>query len=324
MTNEARRSILVGQIKEESKSWDIIGMITWWSVRNVDISQKDFAKLLKECGLPEKYAREHNYRSAFTRALHNMEEKRIIRLVEEDDTRIIMQFTLENKVTSGGDPKLEYDPETILEVDKTIYRKSGSFEDALTKGRPDIRTKVIEFFYQEKVRYNSNDITRYVQNILGEKGDIISLRDQGCNYFVPAGYQDVLEKVALLVSRLGASTMDWFPIPDTKVSKARVSKAFLDEMKKILEGMQKKTDEVETGNKEVTDKWVQNKLAEVEELRLRLERYAEILPPGEVAKLEEGFTSLEQKLNPQRKLDLGDVVEPKEEAPKAAPKEAVV
>ena len=175
------------------------------------------------------------------------------------------------------------------------------------------------------MRYNSNDITRYVQNILGEKADIISLRDQGCNYFVPAGYQETMEKVVVLVSRLGASSMDWFPIPDTKASKARVSKAFLEQMKKVLEGMQKKVDEVETGSKEVTDKWVQNKLAEVEELRLRLDRYAEILPAGEVAKLEEGFTSLEQKLNPQRKLDLSDAEAPKaEEAPKDEPaKEAV-
>ena len=114
MTNAARRSILVGSIKEDTKDIPIIGYICWWSVRNVDVSQKDFAKLLKECGLPEKYAREHNYRSAFTRALHNMEEKRIIRLVEEDENRIVMQFTLENKVTSGGDPKLEYDPLRML------------------------------------------------------------------------------------------------------------------------------------------------------------------------------------------------------------------
>lgn len=317
MTNATKRNILLGNLKDGTRDIPIVGFLTWWNVRSVSITQKDFSDLLENCGLPTKYAREHNYRSAFTRALRNMEEKRIIRKVEESSERIVIQFTAESKVGDGERAKLEYDPETILIVDKKIYQDTKDFEKALTKGREDIKAKVVKSFYEEKVSYNSSDITRYVQNILSENADIISLRDQGTVYFVPAGYQDTLNKVVALVGQLGNSAMDFFPVPDTSASRGRISKSFLDEIRVILEKMTEKVSEVDEGDKEVTEKWVGNKIAEIEAVKRRIDLYSEILPESDQKELKDGFASLEERLNPSRKLNLGLDSEVSEDEPKS-------
>lgn len=310
MSNKARaaRRSLVGSIVEGSKDIPIIGFWTFWSVRNVDLTQEQLKAKLTANGLSDKYALEHNYRSAFTRALANMEEKRIIRRIEENERRIVIQFTAEEVVREAGDKELQYEKETILTVDKKIYFEEKDFAKALTsEGRPEIRRKVLNYFAEEKTKYNSGDITRYVQKILSDGADVISLRDQGCLYFVPAGSQEFLQKVVNLVRGLSSSTMEMVPMPDVKASRDLVGNAFVDEIDQTLERWEQEVEAVEKGDKEVGEKWGQTKIAKISEIVVRMRSYASLLNASEADRLEQSFKALEERVNPGRKLKLDNV-----------------
>ena len=301
-TQATNRQILVGRLQEASVDVEILGYVVFWNLRGVDVTQDQFATMLKDCGLPEKYAREHNYRSAFTRALRNMEEKRIIRRVSETEDLLIVQFTAEELVKFGGD-HLQYDQETLIHVDKKIYRKTKDFGAALTQGKVEIKAKILEYFEREKIRYNSSDMTRYIQNILGDKADLVSLRQNGSIYFVPVGYQATMEQVIALVNGFGGgSIMEYFPIPNVKSSRTTIKNAFVDEVDSLLARMDKEVEAVEGGEKKVTDVWSVTKLNKIRSILERVENYNTILTADDNKRFQDGFTALEKRVSGGRKL----------------------
>lgn len=309
---QVAKSRLVRELNEEGKTFPILGYLCWWSIRNVDLTQEQFSEMLTDVGLDDSYARSHNYMSAFKRALKMMEEKRIIRVVEDNATVMLCQFTAERKVkgdSSNGGPSLEYDKETILRIDKVTYRKEKDFAKALSQGDKAIREKVIEYFYREKVRYNSNDITRYVQKILRDRGDILPLRDQGNIYFVPSAYADLLEKVQKLVQRISGGKAEAFesvPMPDVKASRTLVGNSLTsqaeNDLAKILADVQALS-EGKLG--EVTETWKSTRLSRIKKLQKRLQTYTEVLGTDGV-KLVAEAEKLEKEVMKYRKLDLED------------------
>ncbi len=300
--NATKKANLIRELSEGG--FEFIGYICWWNVRSVDITQEQFSVMLEEYGISTKYAREHNYRSAFIRALRNLEEKRIIRKVEETSQKLVVQLTTETKVEGDTHAHLEYDPETLVVIDKQRYREWGKFEKALVEGTEDVKKKLIEYFYKEKVRYKSSDITRYLQKILKDNGDIISLRDQGSVYFVPANYETVLDKVRQLVDMVGGgSTLERLPVPNVADSRSMVSNAFSEEADDLLNKMDKEINEVADG-KEVTSKWRDNKIDVLDKLKRRIGDYREILNEGREEQLLKGLDRAEKAILGARVLEL--------------------
>lgn len=296
---------LAGRVTEGNADFPTLGNIVWWSLRNIDINQEDFTRMLTDVGLPTKYAREHNYRSTFIRALKNMQEKRIIRTVEENGLRLVIQFTAETLVEDDDEKQLRYDPETILEIDKALYRTTGRFEACIVKGKQEIKEKVIEYFYREKKRYNSSDVTRYIQRILNDKADIVSLRENGSVYFIPAGYQEILDKAMKIVNSLpGSSRMEAFPLPDISNNRTMVGNAFKDELDSLLAKWQEEAALMETGDMTMTDKWSETRVARIQNVLDRIGRFTEVLSKSDKTRLEKDFASLEERIAPKRKLVL--------------------
>lgn len=296
MSKKQQRVRLVRKLQGEG-SLEILGYICWWSIRNVDITQNEFIEILKECELNTKYAREHNYLSAFKRALKNMEQARIIRIVEENSQQIICQFTAENKVADKNDPRFNYDPETVIYIDKNRYRDTKDFKQALVKGDKDIRDALAQYFLQEKVRYNSNDITRYVQKILNDVADILSLRDQGCLYFIPSEYADIMQRVQRMVRKIqgGPGAFQSVPLPNVGDSRAMVSNAVTGEIEQSIKKLDEDLDEILNSGKEVTEVWKATRIRRIDQLRERLDRYAEVLN-GEGDKYDQKAVKLEGQI----------------------------
>lgn len=281
----------------------IIGFVCWWNIRNVDLTQARYLEILKECELSDKYAREHNYRSAFLRALKNMEEKRIIRLVKENSKFMIYQFTAEDLVGEGQDARLDYNPETVIAIDKEVYRKSKSIEAAIVKGADEIKRKVIEYWNDERTRFKSSDVSRALHKILAREADIVSLRDQGSVYYVPGGYRPVIDTVRKYTSLLGGDCVfQSIPIPDAPESRATVTSAVNDEVEGFLKWLESQIKELEEG-KDVTDRWFKTKRKRIAEAKDRLELYAELLGDGK-AGIEARFAQMEAELFKPRELDI--------------------
>jgi hypothetical protein len=310
------KQMLLGLYQEENTRFEILGYMCWWNIRNVQLTQSQFGKMLEDCGLNRKYARTHNYRSAFIRALRNLEEQRIIRKVEETDRYLVYQFTAEQKISEGQTAELEYDQETIVVLDKESYYKDQDFLKSLVKGREDIRQAVASHFERERVAYSSSDITRYVQKIMGDQADYVSMREQGCLYFVPAGFQGTVSACERLVQMLGGgSRFDSMPVPNVQANRMMVGAAATDELRRLYE---KLAVEVKASVDTATDKWTEGKLVEVRSILARIGMYGDVMKEKERESLVNDFSALEKELFPDRELDLTPVTETPVAEPKSA------
>ena len=192
-------SQIVQQFSDGDNTFPIIGHICWWNVHNVNIVHDQLINVLKSCGIDEKFARVHNFRAAFIRSLRELQENRIIRLVEETPGAMFYQFTAETRV-DGEEKELQYDREDLITIDKVHYRKTKNIAESITAERQDIRQRLIDLFADKVERYHSSDITRLIQRVFAEKADIVSLREQGGVYYVPSQFYNILQAVSQFVN----------------------------------------------------------------------------------------------------------------------------
>lgn len=295
-------SVLSGVVRVGNSDVPAVGAVCWWNCNNVRLTQQQFGSLLRQVGLSDRYARDHNWRSTFIRCLHQMEEKRIIRQVEADAERLVYQFTAEEKVNGDEAPFLEYRQETVVVIDKNIYAESGNFELAIVKGKPEIKARIVAAFEVEKSKYNSSDMSRYLQKIFRSEADILSLRPQGSVYFVPIGFQRVVESVSRLSALIPGVTFEHVPILDVEASRMMVRNAAEREFESLLEELDKEIRV--TSDMPVTARWLDTRRNRLTELRKRLDRYQEVLDESNRGRLDAKFKRLEKVINTPRVLDL--------------------
>jgi len=306
--SNAAKSMLLDTLQQGTQNFTIYGFMVWWNVNNVHMTKAQFEKLLEDHGINKKYAREHNYRSAFIRALREMEANRIIRKVEEDDFRLTYQFTSEKVIKEvGGDKALEYDKETLIVIDKVEYRNNGDFAKSIIKGKPAIKDAIVKLFDQHKQTYKSSDVTRYVQKIFRDSADIISLRTQGSVYFVPAGYKSVLDNVAALIADFGGgSRLDFAPIPAVEASKQILKNALVEDFNDEFGQLEKDLEAVLKDDKEVTKVWSSTRVNRLKKLLNRLEGFHAGGVVADISSYQTSLADMEKKILGVRHIDLGD------------------
>jgi hypothetical protein len=280
--------------------------MVWWNVRDVEITQDWFKAKLDEVGLNgERYAREHNYRSTFIRCLRQMEEQRIIRKVTEDGMRLVYQFTAETLIDDDPDnPRLDYTPETTIEIDKDAYWTLDDFAASIVKCDEAIKPILVEKFEKERTTYHSSDLTRYIQKIFKDHADIVSLRAQGSVYFVPATYQNLVSQVAQVLAAIpqGIAHLEHFPIPNVAEARDTIGRGVESEVADVFSRMQAETEKMQAGTDEITDKWVQHRQKKITAIKERLLMYEEVL--GDAAARLRGKFDLLSKVIVTRKLEL--------------------
>jgi len=258
-----------------------IGFIVWWNIREVEITRDWFKAKLDEVGLNgERYARKHNYRSTFIRCLRHLEEQRIIRKVAEDSNRLIFQFTAEKLINDDPEnPRLEYTPEMVVEIDKSAYWAEGNFTEALIKCDAAFKPMLMEMFDKERQTYRSGDLTRYIQKIFRDHADIVSLRPQGSVYFVPAAYQHLINQVSQVLGAInkGDAQLEYFPVPDVESSRNMVSHGVEAEISEIFAKMEEEIKVMQAGSNDITEKWVRHRQNKIRDIKKRIALYSEVL-----------------------------------------------
>jgi hypothetical protein len=262
----------------QNSDFETIGSVCWWNVHNVDIMKDALETILESCGIDKKFVRSHNYRSAFKRSLKELEEGRIIRPIDENASFMNFQFTEEQKIEDAGrnDVSLQYNPEAVVVIDKSKYRKTQNIAEAI-EAREDIKERLVELFNEKKDKFHSSDVTRMIHRIFNEKADIVSLRQQGGVYFVPNQYNNILQAVSNFVNSVGSSTFDFFPMPDVEACRNAVAAAVDEEMTIDLNKLDEELKAFENGGEEMTDKQRNHRLGQMEKLRNRVTRYSELL-----------------------------------------------
>lgn len=182
----------------EIVSWDLTSgtVITFDALRSA----------LAAAGLDEKVAREMAPRNAFARACHKLSERRVIRKVLDAAGVLTFQFTreVEDEAAGRDGQRFRYDFEAVLALDKRtgVVTCDGNPELA------DLATAMVKA--EAERRYNS-DITAVVQTIMDRNADLFQIRSQGGCYFVPAAFSAILDKMEILLGRVGGS-LRRFPI----------------------------------------------------------------------------------------------------------------
>ena len=315
-SNEHKRSLLLGRINEGSLNLDILGYLVFWNIREVDVTRTAFAAALEEAGLDPKYAKEHNARSSLIRALNSLKEQKIVKMVSEDRVYARFQFTAELKSGEGDAARLSYHPQVIVTVDKEHYlmfhdEEPDAFRKSITKvddaktdlqsaDAESIKDQLAAAFERERSSYKSSDITRYVQSILEDEADIVSLRQQGSIYFVPATFQTQVEAIRALINQIGGahSRFDAIPVPDVKDARKTVGNAFAEEVANTLASLDKEVEEMNNSDKDIADKWVNHRKDQITKIKARIDMYAEVL--GEKAgELSGGFDRVSASLKPR-------------------------
>lgn len=318
-SNRVRKDLLIGLYEDGETKIPIIGFMVFWNIRDVDVTREQFAAALRRANLSDKYAREHNARSALIRALATLKEQKIVRMVHEDKSYASFQFTAELKTGTGEASRLSYNPEVIVGIDKERYTmfkddEPDAFRNSILKvDNPSggqaadaeaIKDQLALAFNAEMSSYKSSDITRYLQKIFTDLADIVSLREQGSVYFIPAAYRTVVESVRSLVSEIGGtrSRFDSIPMPDLKDTRKTVGDSFAEEVAAVLANLDTEVSEMNSSNKNITEKWVKYRRDVIEQIQKRINMYAEVL--GERAGILAGsFDRIGATLKP-RVLDL--------------------
>lgn len=317
--NTQKKDALLHDLKNAAADTDTLGLIVWWNVQRVQLTKTEFEKHLEAVGIDKKYARDHNYRSAFIRSLHELEAQRIIRKVEEDDFKLVFQFTAENLMRgANGDKSLEYEKETIVVIDKEEYRDSGDFSKALIRGKKEIKEKLVELFNQHKVSYKSSDVTRYVQRIFRDRADIISLRPQGAVYFIPYAYRNVVEQVSALLQRIGnGCNVEYAPIPNVESSRTMIKNALTLELTTDAKHLEEDLKAALNGADNVSNNWSVTRIGKIKNMLDRMEKYRDsgIINNEDTLGISTNLNELQQKILGARKLDLGDDEEKKSDIP---------
>ncbi len=308
-TSTAQRNHLIGALQVQGNDVPILGNVVWWNVREVNCTRDFFKLQLDAVGIDgEKYAREHNYRATLIRCLRSLTEQRLIEKVKEDMCELTYQFTRRELVDQGDGDELQYEKELTFTIDKTAYFDCGDIEDSISKcDDSDVRAHIISLFNEEKVKYNSSDVTRYVQKILNDHSDIVSLRPQGAVYFVPASGQELVQKLAQVLDNIqgqgyGIASLSYFPVPNVESAANMVGQGVDSEITDLFGKMDEEITKMQTGSGEITEKWIQTRKDRIQKVKDRLKMYQNVL--GDRAdELSGDFDALAATLKP-RALDI--------------------
>ena len=305
MTNaqEQNAAFLSATHDEGNNKFTILGRIVFWNIRNVALIQTELTQKLIEAGLSDSYAKEHNYRSAYLRALKSMEEQRLVRLVEETSLRSLYQFTQEVRIGQKEEAELEYNKEAMITIDKVGYSVHHDFSKAISCANSDIKNRVVELFEIEKKTFRSSDITRILQSIFTKQAEILPLREQGSIYFVPAFYSGLVESVKTLAGLIPGILFKTIPMPDVSDSRNMLKDAVEDSIGFDFNKLEK---ELETIDESTNPEWVSGRLDKLDKLKKRINNYASVLEEKSKFNMLDGIDKLIQSVAPNRKLDLGE------------------
>lgn len=269
----------------------ILGELVSWSIEGVEVRHTDVQKALAAAGLDDKVLRDPQFRHAFSRACHKLEDERLIRLFDEDEDKMEFQFTKEVKAAAG----LDYVKETMLILDKRTGKITCAIADLAAKAT-EAMTKEIEF-------RTSSDITRLVQRLFDRQdADLWPARKHGGVYFVFAAKEAFVSQVDQFITGLGGEMSRW-PIPaGTDRGNRSVGDAVKDGMEARLYEYEAAVEKLCLASRKDT---IEGIAEAIESARFKADCYKEFLGDSH-AKLEKAIAKLDARL--KKKIGARDAI----------------
>ena len=183
-----------------SPGQSLLGEIITWNCGGITVGHLDLVEALRDADLDESVARELAPRHAFSRACKKLNDARIIRQINEDDSHITFQFTTEQR---DGD-RYTYELETLLKLNKNSGKVTCELAGLATLAQEELDRCI-------HARTGS-DVTRMIQRLFEKKADLFPIREKGGVYFVPQEHVGFVDRVQTFVGRINGN-LSRFPVP---------------------------------------------------------------------------------------------------------------
>jgi len=233
-------------------------IVSWTSPKSVSID--DLRNGLTKAGLDPDMAKDLKPANAFRRAIHDLEQNRVIRQTLNADGKVHFQFT--HEVLSGGE--FHYNKEAKLTVDKASGRVDCT--------DPQLRIRAQLCLDHETKKRSASDVTRIVQKLFETNGDLFPLRDAGGVYFVPEMHTAICDCVEALMTAIGGHFRRW-EMNASERNNQNAAVAIRDAINGMIEKYKKYADTLSSDDPKVLAKGMKK----IQHIRTKLEVYRNVL-----------------------------------------------
>lgn len=210
----ARSAVMERSVKKELTSLDrdprfeYWGELVWWDPVE-EASLRKVQEALRLAGFPDALARESLPRDAFSRAIKQLSDGRLIEPIDEAETEDQLKFQFTRKALeedAGGDKKIDYSFETFLYLNKKNgdikcdnarlkEKAEAEFDRCMGMRTPSHITALTKRIYMNDAKNRPSELR------------LFPMRSAGGLYFVPELVVDVNERVDKFRRYLGGSLL---------------------------------------------------------------------------------------------------------------------
>lgn len=202
--------------------------IVAWEIKGQTVPLATLTEAIQRAGLDPKYVKDMRPRQAFTRACKDLQDKRVIRILDQDDKEVVFQFNREEQ--ANGQFQFPYECNIVLS------KVSGkvSCED-----HPQLEEKIQELVNRHVIERTSADITKIVQAMFKDNADLFPLvPSKGSAYLTPVQHMDFVDKVETFMDALGGKLLR-YPIP--RENRSSVSETIARGLGDLIEELKEAT-----------------------------------------------------------------------------------
>lgn len=246
-----------------SQPTDVCGEIVTWSLNGKEqIPVSDIVEALKTAGIDEKYCKDMKPRSAFTRACKDLEEKRVIRILDQNESEITFQFNHEEKQGTT----FQFPFEGVVTLNKTT--------GAVTcDSSAELASKIETLILAHMQKRTPSDISRLVQLIFKDDGDLFPINEKGVAYLVPEQFFDRADRIETFLDAVGGR-LQRFPIPRNGRGEINVSDTIDRGLRVLVQELDEATDGWDDSTRPST---TEKHLKKFELARFKVRTYAGLL-----------------------------------------------
>lgn len=236
-------------------------IITWNAKSEKDHTYQEVCQALDKVGLDSGIVNEFLPRNAFSRACKTLAKDRVIDLFKQEASELVFQFTAKQLQEHG----IEYSKETFVrlnvETGKITCENSEIQELAQTKLDEAMETRT------------TSDITRIVQKLFDEHGDLFPIRDQGGAYFVPHEHRAFINKIDEFLTNIGGS-LRRFQVAGGPESNKAIQETIAEQLKSVIQDHKNAVADFSLNTRQQT---LESAAVKINTTRTKVEAYASYL-----------------------------------------------
>ena len=264
-----------------------LGSLTWYTLREVEITRDEILNCLRNAGIDEKFAPKPILPSdAFRRATSEVETRRLpqgdgtfinllVREVHSDNEEVLRHLVRET--VDGGNRRLRYEQVAEIRLDKSTNTFQTYSTQTLSREESESLLEARRRFDLYRTTYQSRHVRDMVLDALQEMGPI-SVRPSGGVYFVPAEHETDLGKLQVFVRSLGNESDLWMmPVVDSADSRAVIRSSLGQEVEDTTQRVINEMGKLLQRKGEVSEADQRRALVELHRLQELTNQYQDIL-----------------------------------------------